>query len=256
MPLIQIDKLRYSAQRKTILEDVSFSIYQGQFVTLIGPNGAGKTTLLKLIIGLLSPNQGKVLQHINLDIGYVPQKIKVNQLMPLKVQAFLELCIPKKNQLRIYNELGITKLLTESIHLLSGGELQRVLMAQALGKFSHDIKENQLNTELLILDEPSQGMDAYHQGELFKLLTTYNKYHGLTILMVSHDLHFVHQASTHVICLNRHICCQGKPQEVSLKPAYHELFPNFDSTILPYAHYHNHLHDRTKPISHDCAEHP
>jgi len=259
MSHIELNNISYRINQKVILDDVSLRIEPGQFITLIGPNGAGKTTLLKIIIGLLKPSQGLVHHAANLNIGYVPQKIKVNQLMPLRVKDFLELCIKADNRDLVYQELGIVKLLDESIHTLSGGELQRVLLAQAIGKFSYNSLTHGTSTqtpcELLILDEPTQGMDTHNQVELFKLLTTYNQHHNMTILMVSHDLNFVHQASTHVICLNKHICCHGKPQDISQMAAYQQLFPTLDSSLSLYAHKHNHNHDRITDTTHDCGDH-
>ncbi|HLD95495.1 MAG TPA: metal ABC transporter ATP-binding protein [Alphaproteobacteria bacterium] len=222
----------YSPYELDILKDISFDIPKGKITTLIGPNGAGKTTLLKIILGFLKPTSGYIDLSKELIKGYMPQKITLNQCLPLCVQDFLNLCHPKKvsQDLEYFlNTLNIPSLSRKSLHHLSGGEMQRVLLAQALlGK-----------PNLLILDEPAQGIDVIGQMQLYELITKAKELLGSSILLVSHDLHVVMGQSDHVICINGHVCCQGCPQTVQNDKLYQSLFVAFK----PYHHHHDHCHD-------------
>jgi len=233
--LVSLHKVNYLINGVSILEDISFEINQGEILTLIGPNGAGKSTLIKLILGMLVPVNGTVKRLKTLKIGYVPQEVTINTLVPLTVRRFLELS-PRASQSKIDQlsaKLMITKTLDTPVSLISGGEFQRVLLARAL------INE----PELLVLDEPAQAVDVTGQAELYALIRAVQRELGCAVVMVSHDLHIVMAGTDRVICLNKHICCQGCPQTVSVDPEFTKLFgTNVASSLALYAHSHNHEH--------------
>ncbi|MBR1778486.1 MAG: metal ABC transporter ATP-binding protein [Alphaproteobacteria bacterium] len=231
--LVKLKDVTVSFHKQSIIDDVSFEIFADQIVTLIGPNGAGKTTLLKLILGILRPDSGTVWKKDGLKIGYVPQKLNLPRTIPLTVERFL--CLEgrhKRDSLEdVLSATGAAELLSRSIHPLSGGEMQRVMLARTLLK----------QPELLVLDEPAQGLDPVGEEQFYALLTRLNQTKHCAILMVSHDLHVV-MANTHrVLCLNHHICCSGSPDEIADLPDYHTLFGK-DSALAFYRHHHDHAH--------------
>lgn len=237
--LILLDNVSVEIKHQKILHNVSLSINTNQIVTLLGPNGAGKSTLVKVILGLMPYTSGKITRLNNLTIGYVPQSIKLNPTLPITVKRFMLLNKQLNNE-NILNILSMVKaeyLIDKSMHLLSGGELQRVLLAQALAK----------RPQLLILDEPTQGVDVNGQVLLYDLISSAKKQFNCGILMVSHDLHLVMAKTDEVICLNHHICCSGTPASVSNDPEFISLFGQQGaSQIAVYKHHHNHQHDLCK----------
>lgn len=237
--LILLDNVSVEIKHQKILHNVSLSINTNQIVTLLGPNGAGKSTLVKVILGLIPYTSGKITRLDNLTIGYVPQSIKLNPTLPITVKRFM--CLNKQlNNKNILNILSMVKaeyLIDKSMHQLSGGELQRVLLAQALAK----------RPQLLILDEPTQGVDVNGQVLLYDLISNAKTQFNCGILMVSHDLHLVMAKTDEVICLNHHICCSGTPASVSNDPEFISLFGQQGaSQIAVYKHHHNHQHDLCK----------
>lgn len=237
--LILLDNVSVEIKHQKILHNVSLSINTNQIVTLLGPNGAGKSTLVKVILGLMPYTSGKITRLNNLTIGYVPQSIKLNPTLPFTVKRFM-LLNNQLNNNNILNILSMVKaeyLIDKSMHQLSGGELQRVLLAQALAK----------RPQLLILDEPTQGVDVNGQVLLYDLISSAKKQFNCGILMVSHDLHLVMAKTDEVICLNHHICCSGTPASVSNDPEFISLFGQQGaSQIAVYKHHHNHQHDLCK----------
>lgn len=233
--LIQAQNISLNLDGKQILQNINLQIDEKQIVTLIGPNGAGKTTLVKIVLGLLAASAGNVNLRKNLRIGYMPQRLHIDNSMPISVQKFLHLAVRAKPELieKVLAEVKATHLLHSQIHSLSGGELQRVLLARSLIQ----------DPELLVLDEPVQGVDISGQAELYALIASIRDSHQCGILMVSHDLHLVMSATDEVICLNQHICCHGHPEQVSNDPAYLELFGKKQAAALAvYSHHHNHSH--------------
>ncbi len=226
--LISLESIGYDlkeeAHSRTLLHDINFSIAANTVTTIIGPNGAGKTTLVRLILGLIQPTSGTISREKNLLLGYVPQKLSANKFMPMTVTAFLSLCGPPK----INGPFDVAKLMDRSIHALSGGELQKVLFNAAVLK----------KPDLLILDEPTQGIDADGQNAFYQKLLELKFEHNMAIVIISHDLHFVFECTDHVICLNQHICCQGSPEKVREVKEVQQLFPGF----TPYQHSHDHHH--------------
>ena len=237
--LILLDNVSVEIKHQKILHNVSLSINTNQIVTLLGPNGAGKSTLVKVILGLMPYTSGKITRLNNLTIGYVPQSIKLNPTLPITVKRFM-LLNNQLNNNNILNILSMVKaeyLIDKSMHQLSGGELQRVLLAQALAK----------RPQLLILDEPTQGVDVNGQVLLYDLISNAKTQFNCGILMVSHDLHLVMAKTDEVICLNHHICCSGTPASVSNDPEFISLFGQQGaSQIAVYKHHHNHQHDLCK----------
>jgi zinc transport system ATP-binding protein len=233
--LLSLQHIHYQHKGRSILQDVSLSVDAGQIVTLIGPSGAGKTTLVRIALGLLKPTAGRCERQPKLRIGYVPQKVVVNQLMPLTVERFLTTSECRSDTLvSICQDVSITHLLQQRLNNLSGGEMQRVLLAKAL----------LVNPQLLVLDEPVQGVDVTGQAELYQLIQDISKRLNCAVLMVSHDLHLVMSATDTVVCMNNHVCCHGHPESVSEHPAYLELFgKNIEPSLALYTHHHNHVHD-------------
>ena len=200
--ILQLDQVSYRVSDGDLVSGVSMNIHAGEMISLIGPNGAGKSTLVKLILGLLTPTQGKITKKVR-HISYVPQRFSIPNILPLRAIDLLRQANPKRltqaQKDDIFDKLSITSLLPKQMHHLSGGETQRVLLARALLD----------KPELLILDEPMQGL---------------------------HDLHWVMKGSRRVICLNKHICCQGVPSQIAIAPEFVQLF----GYQAPYIHQHTH----------------
>ena len=235
-PLIEARRISYSRRGKIILQDVSVSVQPGEIVTLIGPNGAGKTTLTRLLLGMLQPDSGTVRRRAGgLRLGYMPQKVRIEPHLPLTVIRFLRLARNRRSTIEhIAGLVQIEGLLRSPIHTISGGEMQRVLLARAL----------LCEPELLILDEPVQGIDVAGQSSLYQLIVQLRDRLGCGVLMVSHDLHLVLASTDTVVCLNTHVCCHGHPDSVSTHPAFLELFGETrDTSLAVYKHHHDHLHD-------------
>lgn len=237
LALVIAEKLQVQLGQKIILTDVDLTVRRGEIVTLIGPNGAGKSTLVKTVLGLIKPKQGTLQLRKGIRMGYMPQGLTIEPYMPLTVQRFLQL-VGKMNQSAIENvmeELAITHLKFTPMQSLSGGERQRVLLARALLR----------KPDLLVLDEPIQGVDITGQEELYRLIMHIRQVHHCGILMVSHDLHLVMAGTDSVICLNKHVCCSGSPATVSQHPEFLNLFGVHKTLGLAvYTHQHNHQHDQ------------
>ena len=219
----------------TVLSDVDLVVREREIVTLIGPNGSGKSTLVRLVLGLLEPDRGRVFLKPGLRIGYMPQRLVIDDALPLTVDRFLRLGGTATRQARLaaLGEVAVERLADSPIQKISGGEMQRVLLARAL------LRE----PDLLVLDEPAQGVDMTGQAELFKLITGIRDRRGCGVLMVSHDLHLVMASTDNVVCLNHHVCCTGHPETVTRHPAYIELFGPFATGELAvYTHQHDHHH--------------
>ena len=233
--LASLDQIHLSLEGKTILQDVSLELQAGKILTVIGPNGAGKSSLIQVLLGLEKPTSGTVFRKPKLRIGYVPQKISINTIMPITVERFVALAGKRQsNALAALEETGVAHLAQQAIQKLSGGEFQRVLLARAL----------QHKPELLILDEPAQGVDVIGQAELYEKIANLKNKYGFGVLLVSHDLHLVMQKTDHVLCLNQHICCSGHAEDVSQHSEYQRLFGSLPAEGLAvYTHNHNHCHD-------------
>jgi zinc transport system ATP-binding protein len=239
--LIKLDGVSKQFGEHAVLQNIDLNIEQNQIITLIGPNGAGKTTLVKLVLGLLSPDQGSIERLPELRIGYMPQKLHLEATMPLQVGRFLQFAESDQTLcLEALQRTGIPQLMNHPVQSLSGGETQRMLLARALLR-----KPN-----LLVLDEPVQGVDVSGQEMLYQLIAGLRDELDCAIFMVSHDLHLVMAATDQVICLNQHVCCSGSPQQVSVDPAFVELF---GAKTALYTHHHDHHHELNLEVINDTA---
>ncbi len=244
MPLIAARDLciRYGAAQ--VLSDVTFAIEPAEIVTLIGPNGSGKSSLIRALMGAMPVSAGTVTRAPNLTIGYMPQSLSIDTAMPITVRRFLNLPQRRASEeiAAAANRTGLDTMLDRQLADLSGGQLRRVLLARAI----------LTNPDILILDEPTQGLDQPGIGAFYRMLEELRSELGCAILMVSHDLHVVMSATDRVICLNGHICCQGRPEVVLRAPEYRALFgPGTGGTMALYRHEHDHQHDH--PQEHETT---
>jgi zinc transport system ATP-binding protein len=244
--LLRVSAISFRRQGLTILDAIDLTLQREEIVTLIGPNGAGKSTLLKISLGLLTPDSGNVWRASGLRIGYVPQKLNINPALPLTVRRFITLSATASAHEveNVLTDTGIPFLINASVHTLSGGEWQRVLLARAL---LH-------KPTLLFLDEPAQGLDISGQDAIYALIRRIRDTTGCGILLASHDLHLVMASSNRVLCMNHHICCTGRPEEICNDPAYQSLFGGANIQHLAlYQHRHDHEH----PLcDHEHHHHP
>lgn len=236
MRLVSTEGLGIRYGDHDVLQRVDFHIDAGEIVTIVGPNGSGKSTLLRAIIGAVRPSAGRVWRSPGLRIGYVPQKLHIDRSLPVTVRRFLDLPgrIGDAEAEAALARAGAAHLGQRQMAELSGGQLQRVLLARAI--------EN--NPGLLMLDEPTQGLDQPGSAEFYRRIEEVRRDLGCAVLMVSHELHVVMAASDRVICLNGHVCCEGHPEHVASAPEYRALFGTGTRGALAlYRHEHDHAHD-------------
>jgi zinc transport system ATP-binding protein len=221
--------------KKNVLDNINLSIERKQIITIVGPNGSGKSTLLKVLLGLIKPSQGRVSRDRNIRIGYLPQRFSVSRSIPISVERFLQLRQHAQPADISYclNEVHAAHLRDKQLHHLSGGELQRVMLARAL----------LASPNLLVLDEPAQGLDINGEIALYKLLEKIHLERQCSILLVSHNLHMVFKSSHRIICLYHHICCTGKPTDIVSHPEFNQLFgAEVTQYLSTYQHHHDHQH--------------
>ena len=246
MSLIQVENLSVRYGARTALSRVSLRVEPSEIVTIVGPNGSGKTSLLRAIIGAIKPLQGRVLQASSLKIGYVPQKLHIDETLPITVSRFLKLPggVTAVDIDYALTQAGVPELEKAQLSQLSGGQFQRVLLARALiGK-----------PDLLLLDEATQGLDQRGSASFYQQIETVRQNTGCAVLMISHELHVVMSASDRVICLNGHVCCEGTPAVVASAPEYRALFGTGTGGALAlYRHEHDHGHDHADHC-HDHTE--
>jgi zinc transport system ATP-binding protein len=234
-PLVALRDVGVRRSGNLILSGIDLTVESREILTIIGPNGGGKTTLLKVVLGLIKPDVGTVEVRPNLRVGYVPQRLEIDATLPMTVRRLMSLTrrFDGPRLLASLQETGVSHLVDADVATLSGGEFQRVLIARAL------LAEPQL----LVLDEPVQGVDFSGEVALYERIAAIRESHGCAILLVSHDLHVVMAASDRVICLNGHVCCAGVPREVAEAPEYLRLFgPRAAGTVAIYRHHHDHTH--------------
>ena len=232
--LVKLENAGYSQNNKWLVRGVSLEVEKGKIVTLIGPNGSGKSTTAKIALGIYKKIEGKVEKYTK-KVGYVPQKVSIDWTLPLRVNDFMVLTENLKDD--AINEAlsltGVEHLKNKNLGSLSGGEFQRVLLARAISK----------KPELLVLDEPVQGVDFTGEIALYELIKKISDELNCGILLISHDLHTVMSATDHVVCLNGHVCCSGTPSDVARNNEYKALFGEHASqTLSIYEHKHDHVH--------------
>ncbi len=247
--LVELEGASVEFAGRLVLDGVDLSVRPGKIVTLIGPNGSGKTTLVRVALGLQTPTRGRVQRRPGVRIGYVPQKIHIDETMPLTVRRFLALS-GRRDVVRIREALDAVQashILDSPIQSISGGEMKRALLARALLR----------QPDLLVLDEPSAGVDVTGQAELYGLIDSIRRRTGCGVLLVSHDLHLVMAATDEVLCLNRHVCCRGAPEAVTRHPEYLALFGGeLAASMAVYAHEHDHEHALSgEALPHDGHDH-
>ncbi len=230
--------IHFARAGRTILEGIDLDLAPGEIVTLIGPNGAGKTTLVRILLGLERPDRGTISSRSPLAVGYAPQRFDRDPAIPMTVARFLALGSrhTSAEAEAALEEVGAVRVIGQQLSELSGGELQRVVLARALLR----------RPNLLVLDEPVRGVDYTGEAELYDLIGRIRDARGVGILLVSHDLHVVMAQSDRVICINRHICCSGQPRAVAQHPEYVRLFgAEAARSFALYQHQHDHSHDLT-----------
>ncbi|UJW73614.1 ATP-binding cassette domain-containing protein [Rhizobium sp. SL42] len=234
-PLVSLRGAGVYRNGRWLVRGVDFCVRPGEIVTLIGPNGSGKSTSAKLAIGVLRADEGRVERKPGLRVGYVPQKLAVDWTMPLTVRRLMTLTgsLSPADIDAALNAVGIAHLSGAEVQHLSGGEFQRALLARAIAR----------KPDILVLDEPVQGVDFSGEIALYDLITSIRNSTGCGILLISHDLHVVMAETDTVICLNGHVCCRGTPAAVSSSPEYMRLFGSkAGSTLAVYSHDHDHTH--------------
>lgn len=242
--LITAENLTIRLDGHEVLSNVSLKVQRAEIVTILGPNGSGKSTMLRALLGILRPVSGQVTRRAGLVIGYVPQKLAVDRTLPMTVRRFLSLPlrVSDADAAAALDRVGLPDVAGRQMADLSGGQFQRVLLARAL----------LARPDLLILDEPTQGLDQPGEAAFYRLIEEVRQQTGVAVLMVSHDLHVVMAASDRVICLNGHVCCEGTPRVVSNAPEYRALFGlGTQGALALYQHVHDHSHDH----GHDHAQH-
>ena len=235
MSLISAERICVSLGGVEVLHDVSLGLAAGEIVTILGPNGSGKSTLLRALLGIIPVAEGRILRQGGLRIGYVPQRLMVDRTMPITLRRFLSLPtrVSDAAAAEALTRVGMAGHERKQMTALSGGQMQRVLLARALlGK-----------PQVLMLDEPTQGLDQLGEAAFYRLIEEVRRDTGAAVLMISHDLHVVMAASDRVICLNGHICCEGTPRVVSTAPEYRALFGlGTQGALALYQHEHDHEH--------------
>ena len=244
--LIRAEGIAVTLGGRRVLHDVHMDLERGEIVTIVGPNGSGKTTLLRVLIGAIQPDRGRVQRAPGLRFGYVPQRLDLDPTLPITPRRFLGL--PRRQHhsaiTAALERTGALPLQHQPLTSLSGGQFQRVLLARALLS----------DPQLLLLDEPTQGLDQPATAAFYTLIADLREELGCAVLMVSHDLHVVMQASDRVICLNGHICCEGTPTAVSAAPEYRAFFgTGTQGAFALYRHEHDHEHGATPPPPADRA---
>ena len=232
-----------------VLTDVSLQVAEGEIVTIVGPNGSGKSTLLRALLGLIGPAgkvTGRVSRKPGLRIGYVPQRLHVDTALPMPVSRFLSLPVRsnRRAMATALDRVGVPGVEAQQMSALSGGQFQRVLLARALLS----------DPDILVLDEPTQGLDQPGVAAFYQLLDAVRRERGCAVLLVGHDLHVVMSAADRVICLNGHVCCEGAPHVVSNAPEYRALFGlGTGGALALYPHVHDHSHEAPHDHGHSHA---
>ncbi len=234
--LVALDNAGLCVSNKWLVRGVTMSVSTGEIVTLVGPNGSGKSTTAKIALGIMVPSEGDLYRREKARVSYVPQKLPINWTMPLRVDRFISLTrvVEKKEIKRVLSLTETGHLYNAEVRALSGGEFQRILLARAIAQ----------SPQLLVLDEPVQGVDFNGEIALYKLIEKIRSEINCGIILVSHDLHVVMSKTDRVICLNGHVCCSGTPAKVATDPAFRTLFGDRAADELAF---YKHQHHREHP---------
>ena len=246
--LISLKNAGYLSEDSWLVRGVDLDVSAGEIITLIGPNGSGKSTTAKLALGIHHPTEGEAIQKQGLRIGYVPQKLTIDWTVPLSVGRFMRLTSPvsASDVDEALSRTGVARHAKSELRLLSGGEFQRVQLARAIAR----------KPDLLVLDEPVQGVDFSGEIALYELISEIREELGCGVLMISHDLHVVMAATDKVVCLNGHVCCSGAPVQVAQSAEYKELFGMRSAEALAvYEHDHDHTHLPDGRVQRDPESH-
>jgi len=221
-PILEVKDLTVRFAGGTALEHISFAIEKEEIIAVIGPNGSGKTTLLKAILGLL-PYQGEIrvfsrpVRQVLPQVGYVPQRFAFDPTFPLTVDEFISLTCrtPEKLPLGgVLDKSGMEEFKGKLIGELSSGQLQRVLLAHAL---LH-------RPRILFLDEATSGIDIEGLSDFYSTIHRLNREHGVTIVMVSHEISMVYKFTDRIICLNRDLISHGETRSALTREVLHKLY--------------------------------
>ncbi len=246
--LVEVSGASITRDGRRILDAVDLAIGAREIVTLIGPNGAGKSTIVKAILGLEPLDRGSIRKRPGLKVGYQPQRFPLDRALPLPVHRLLTLTQvkPRARLLEVLAQVGVAHLIDASVHILSGGELQRITLARAILR----------RPDLLVLDEPTQNVDMAGAVEIYQIIAGLPKAIGCSVLVVSHDLTVVMAATDRVYCLNGHVCCSGRPEDVSRDQEFLRLFgPAAIGTLAVYPHHHDHVHAPDGGVAPDHVHH-
>ncbi len=228
--ILEVKNLFINLDNEKIINNFSFNLKRGEFLTILGPNGSGKTILLKALLNLIPKTSGEINWSKNVKIGYLPQgltHLKVKNL-PLSVEEFLFLKKIKKDRIiELFNLVGISdkNILKKSIGNLSGGQFQRMLMIWALAN----------NPDVLLFDEPTTGVDIHGEKTVYELLHKLQKENNLTVILITHDFNVVSKYSTDVLCLSKDNTCHARPEEVLSPKKLEEIY---GMPIKFYKHHH------------------
>ncbi len=235
MIILSLKNIDLKINNRQILKNINLELKKGQITTLIGPNGGGKTSIARIIISALKPSTGLVSYNKKITIGYMPQKITIDRIIPLRVIDFLSLSTDKiiidDLSKELISRLGLENLLNHQIHDLSGGQMQKVIFLKSIIN----------NPQLLVLDEPTQYMDVDGSEKFYQIIEEIRQRKNCAILLISHDLYTVMQKTDWVFCVNNHICCQGSAELVNNHPDYLSLFGKSHNMAI-YQHKHDHIH--------------
>tara|TARA_B110000014_G_C20101878_1_gene578568 strand:+ start:377 stop:1156 length:780 start_codon:yes stop_codon:yes gene_type:complete len=233
--LVELIDAGIKRDSRWLVRGVSFNVDKGQIVTLIGPNGSGKSTTAQMLLGILKPDEGFIKKRPNTVISYLPQKLSIDWTLPIRVEHFMKMTgkVSNEDVRSALVSTGVEHLFGADLRILSGGEFQRVMIARAIAR----------KPDLIVLDEPVQGVDFKGMLELYELINRLRDELSCGVVLISHDLHIVMASSDNVICLNGHVCCSGTPKLVSESDEYHALFGRQVAPGLAlYEHKHDHTH--------------
>ena len=234
-PLVLLQNAGVERGGRWLVRGIDLVVRAGEIITLVGPNGSGKSTTAKLALGIEQSSEGHVTRRAGLKVSYVPQKVVIDWAVPLRVEGMMTLTqnLSRAEIMAALATTGSDHLIAREVRHLSGGEFQRVMLARALAR----------KPDLLVLDEPAQGVDVNGEAALYELIAQIRDDSNCGVLLISHDLHLVMAATDRVVCLNGHVCCQGTPQAVAANPAYRDLFGDRAARGLAlYQHHHDHTH--------------